>query len=58
VPGWLRREYVILLGVTFLWGSGHTAAKVVGGVALSQLSDVALLRRGHPVRIPDSQPIK
>lgn len=44
VPGWFRREYVILLGVTFLWGSGHTAAKV----ALRELdvAQLALLRPG------------
>jgi drug/metabolite transporter (DMT)-like permease len=44
VPGWLRREYLILLGVTFLWGSGHTAAKI----ALRELdvAQLALLRPG------------
>ncbi len=44
MPGWLRREYVILLGVTFLWGSGHTAAKI----ALRELdvAQLALLRPG------------
>ena len=44
MPGWLKREYLILLGVTFLWGSGHTAAKV----ALRELdvAQLALLRPG------------
>lgn len=44
MPRWLRREYVILLGVTFLWGSGHTAAKI----ALRELdvAQLALLRPG------------
>ena len=34
------------------------AVGVVGGVALSQLPDVVLLRRGHPARIQDAQRIK
>jgi probable blue pigment (indigoidine) exporter len=42
--GWLRGEYVWLLGVTFLWASGHTAGKI----ALRELeaAQLAVLRPG------------
>ena len=41
---WLRREYLLVVAVTFLWGSGHTAGKI----ALRELDSgqLALLRPG------------
>jgi drug/metabolite transporter (DMT)-like permease len=41
---WVRREYVLVVAVTFLWGSGHTAGKI----ALRELdsAQLALLRPG------------
>jgi drug/metabolite transporter (DMT)-like permease len=41
---WVRREYLLVVAVTFLWGSGHTAGKI----ALRELDSgqLALLRPG------------